>query len=183
MIEEEKRKKRGGGEKPEPPLLPPLLFSSSKFHLRDATDDDVPEIANVIALAFEEHRGKLTPPSSSLNKTPEAVKQELQSAKAIVVVLNDKMIGCVFYSVREDFVYLAHLAVLPEQRGLGIARRLMLEVEQRTLEQHHTTIRLSVRLALEKTRGFYERMGYTFYSYGSHPGFSEPTHVTLEKHL
>jgi hypothetical protein len=28
------------------------------FYLRDTSSDDIPEIANVIALAFEEHRGK-----------------------------------------------------------------------------------------------------------------------------
>ncbi len=153
------------------------------IQLRNATDKDIPAIANVIALAFEEHRGKLELPSSSLNKTPESVRQELQSATAIVALANDKMIGCVFYSVKDDYIYLAHLAVLPEYRGLGIAKALMREVETRVLELHQTTIRLSLRLALEKTRNFYERMGYSFLSYGSHPGFEQPTYMTLEKQL
>lgn len=151
--------------------------------LRDATNDDIPALAHVIAAAFEGHRSRLTPPSSSLDKSPESVKQELQTAKALVACKGDKTIGCVFYSPREDFVYLAHLAVLPNYRGLGIAKALMQEVEMKTLEAGFTKVRLSVRLALEKTRAFYERLGYTFYSYGTHPGFTEPTHVTLEKRL
>jgi ribosomal protein S18 acetylase RimI-like enzyme len=153
------------------------------IQLRNATDDDIPEIANVIALAFEEHRGKLNPPSSSLNKSPASVKQELQNANAIVAVKDDKMIGCLFYSVKENYIYLAHLAVLPKCRGLGIAKLLMLEVEKKALEQNQTAIRLNVRLALEKTRAFYERLGYSFYSYGTHSGFIEPTYVVLEKKL
>lgn len=153
------------------------------FHLRDATDDDITNIANVIALAFEEHRGKLEPPSSSLNKSPESVRQELQSAKAIVAIKDSKIIGCVFHALKDNYIYLAHLAVLPEYRGVGIAKALMLEVEKKALEQNQSTIRLNVRLALEKTRIFYERMGYVFHSYGSHPGFTEPTHVMLEKRL
>jgi predicted N-acetyltransferase YhbS len=151
--------------------------------LRGATEEDSPTLARVIALAFEEHRGKLTPPSSSLNKSPEAVRQELQTTKAIVACKYDEVVGCVFYSPREDFVYLAHLAVLPDYRGLGIAKALMQAVEQKALEQNLSKVRLSVRLALEKTRAFYERTGYTFHSYGSHPGFDTPTYVTLEKHL
>jgi ribosomal protein S18 acetylase RimI-like enzyme len=153
------------------------------IQLRNATDDDIPEIANVIALAFEEHRGKLNPPSSSLNKSPASVKQELQNANAIVAVKDDKMIGCLFYSVKENYIYLAHLAVLPECRGLGIAKLLMLEVEKKALEQNQTAIRLNVRLALEKTRAFYERLGYLFHSDGAHSGFIEPTYVVLEKKL
>jgi ribosomal protein S18 acetylase RimI-like enzyme len=152
------------------------------IQLRDATNDDIKEIATVITLAFEEHRSKLIPPSSSLDKSPESVRQELQSAKAIVAVLDDNIIGCVFYSLKDGYVYLAHLAVVPEYRGLGIAKTLMQKVEEKALEQHHTTIRLSVRLALEKTRAFYEKMGYSFYSYGTHPGFEQPTYVMLEKH-
>jgi ribosomal protein S18 acetylase RimI-like enzyme len=152
------------------------------LHLRAATEDDIPSLAHVIALAFEEHRGKLTPPSSSLNKSPESVRQELQTAKAIVTG-NDEIIGCVFYSLKEDFVYLAHLAVLPDHRGLGIAKALVQAVETKALEQGFTKVRLSVRLALEATRALYERLGYTVYSYGAHPGFNTPTFVTLEKIL
>ncbi len=158
------------------------------FYLRAATDNDIPDIANVIALAFEEHCGRLTPPSSSLNKSPESVRQELQNATAILAIKDEQITGCVFYSFKDAYykeahVYLAHLAVVPGYRGLGIAKLLMLEVEKNALDQKQTTIRLSVRLALEKTRAFYERMGYSFHSYGVHPGFTEPTHVILEKHL
>ncbi len=153
------------------------------IQLRDAINDDIPEIAKVIALAFEEHRGKLQPPSSSLDKSPESVEQELQSAKAIVAVKDGEIIGCVFHAVKDDYVCLAHLAVLPKYRGLGVAKMLVQEVEKKTLEHNLTTIRLSVRLALEKTRAFYEHLGYSFYSYGSHPGFTEATHVMLEKRI
>ena len=158
------------------------------FHLRNAADDHVPAIANVMALAFEEHRGKLQPPSSSLDKSPESVRQELQSAKAIVAVKDDNVVGCnvvgcVFYSVKDDYVYLAHLAVVPKCRGLGIARALVLEVEKKALEQNRTVIRLNVRLALEKTRAFYKSLGYSHFCYGTHPGFTEPTYVILEKRL
>jgi ribosomal protein S18 acetylase RimI-like enzyme len=144
-------------------------------HLRDVTEDDIPALARVIALAFEEHRGKLTPPSSSLNKSPESVRQELQTAKAVVACHKNELLGCVFYSPNDDCVYLAHLAVLPDYRGLGVAKTLIQAVQMKALEQGFTNLRLSVRLVLEKTLAFYESLGFTFYSYGSHPGFESPT--------
>ena len=77
------------------------------FYLRSATNNDIPVLASVIASAFEEHRGKLDPPSSSLDKTPESVVQELQTAKAIVAVTDNKLVGCVFYSSKENlFIWL-----------------------------------------------------------------------------
>ena len=136
------------------------------FCLRNATPDDSPDIASLIGAAFEEHRGQLDPPSSSLDKSLDSVAQELQTSKAIVAILNNKIVGCAFYSFKEDFVYLAHLAVHPDYRGLGIAKTLMQAVEDKTREQNVEKIRLSVRLALEKTGAFYESLGYTFLSYG-----------------
>ncbi len=121
------------------------------FSLRSATNDDIPPIATIISAAFEEHRGKLDPPSSSLDKTLESVAQELQTAKAIVAVIDNKLVGCIFYSIKEDYVYLAHLAVIPTYRGMGMAKALIQAVEKETLELHQNKIRLSVRLALEKT--------------------------------
>jgi ribosomal protein S18 acetylase RimI-like enzyme len=153
------------------------------FDLRPATHTDIPEIAKVIAAAFEEHRDKLDPPSSSLDKSVESVSQELQTAKAIVAIVENKIVGCAFYSAKEDFVYLAHLAVLPDYRNLGIAKALMQAVEEKTRELKLSKIRLSVRLVLEKTRAFYEKLGYTFHSYGTHSGYTQPTYVDLEKQL
>jgi ribosomal protein S18 acetylase RimI-like enzyme len=151
------------------------------FYLRSATPTDFPAIATVIALAFEEYRGKLDPPSSSLNKSVESVTRELQTARAIVAIVEDKIVGCVFYSQKADYVYLFHLAVLPEHRFLGIAKALMLSVEEKTRELNITNIQLSVRLVLEKTRAFYEKLGYTFLNYGTHSGYNQATYVDLEK--
>jgi ribosomal protein S18 acetylase RimI-like enzyme len=151
------------------------------FYLRDATSADIPALATTIAAAFEEHRGVLDPPSSSLDKSPQSVTQELQTSKAIVAVVDAKIVGCVFYAHKEDYVYLAHLAVLPEHRGLGIAKALVQEVEEKARAQNINNIRLSVRLTLEKTRGFYQSLGYVFHSHGTHTGYKHFTFVNLEK--
>jgi hypothetical protein len=54
-----KEREKGEGKKNPFPL-------SHSISYREATNNDIPSIANVIALAFEEHRGKLEPLSSSL---------------------------------------------------------------------------------------------------------------------
>ncbi|MGL4608563.1 MAG: GNAT family N-acetyltransferase [Trueperaceae bacterium] len=151
---------------------------------REVTQNDSALLARIIAEAFEEYRGKLEPPSSSLDKTSEAVRKELETFKAILAyTLREEAVACVFYVPREDSMYLAHLAVLPAYRGLGIAKNLMQYVEQKALEQQCPLVRLEVRLVLEKTRQFYEHQGYVLYDTRTALGYTQPTHGLLEKVL
>ena len=158
-------------------------MTGNSFELREATSADVPALASVIAAAFEVYRDKLTPPSSSLSKTPEAVRLELQTATAIVAVQATTLVGCVFYQANNDHVYLSRLAVLPAYQGEGTARALLLTVEERSLNSGHDKVRLQVRLVQERNRALYASCGYKVHSYGSHAGYEEPTFVMLEKRL
>ena len=153
------------------------------FDLRAATDADVPAVAGLIAAAFEVYRHSLEPPSSSLDKTPAAVRRELETATALVAIEAETLVGCVFYAPKEDHVYLSRLAVLPEYQGRGIARALLSAVEDETLDLGAEKIRLQVRLVQKRNRALYGSLGYVFYAYGAHAGYKEPTFVTLEKRL
>ncbi len=153
------------------------------FTIREITEHDLPRVVDVIRAAFEEYRGVLDPPSSAHHKTAEIVSRELANGGAFVAWDRQAIVGCVFYHLYPDHLYLDRLAVLPSHRGRGIARELIRAVEQRAGQYGLGEVRLSVRLALESQRGFYERLGYTFLSYGIHPGYTTPTSVTLRKQV
>lgn len=153
------------------------------FTIREITEPDVTRVVDIIRVAFEEYRGRLDPPSSAHHKTPEIVLRELADGGAFVACDPQVIVGCVFYHVRPDHLYLDRLAVLPGHRGQGIGRALILTVEDRTRQYGLGEIRLSVRLALENQRAYYERLGYMFLSYGTHPDYTTPTSVMLRKQL
>ncbi|MCP3060896.1 GNAT family N-acetyltransferase [Myxococcus sp. K38C18041901] len=153
-------------------------------HPREATSDDAALLARLLRESFEEYRGRLEPPSSAHGKTEEAVRRELEDGGALVAEADTgDPVGCVFFHVKPDHVYLDRLAVLPAHRGQGLARRLVDAVEARARAAGRDRVRLCVRLVLTDHHVWYGRLGYQLHSRGTHPGFLAPTFLVLEKHL
>jgi predicted N-acetyltransferase YhbS len=153
------------------------------IEIRQASSADLPAVVDVIHAAFDEYRGRLDPPSSAHHKTVESAREELRDGGAFVAVDGSELVGCVFYHPYPDHIYLDRLAVLPAQRGRGLARRLISAVEQRALAAAIPLVRLSVRLALADNRAYYERQGYQLWRFGTHAGYAAPTYVTLQKRI
>ncbi len=153
------------------------------FTIREMKATDIPQVVHVIREAFAEYQNQLDPPSSAHHKTPEIVQGELADGGGFVATAGDSIVGCAFYHNHARHMYLDRLAVLPQQRDQGIAHSLIRAVEQHAMEHALGEVRLSVRLVLEQQRGLYEHLGYHFVSYGTHPGYPQPTFVTLGKEL
>jgi ribosomal protein S18 acetylase RimI-like enzyme len=151
--------------------------------LRDASEDDIPAIIAVTRAAFEEYASWLNPPSSVPSETPEKVRAKLASGRSVLALAGDRLVGSVYYSPEEGYVYLGRLAVLPEYRGQGIGTALVAEVERRARALGRPRVRLGVRVALPQIRALYDRLGYQVYEERRHPGFDEPTYVMMEKDL
>ncbi|SRR5713226_1535287 len=149
--------------------------------LREATQADVATIVNLIREAFEEYRGRLDPPSGAHEESEEKIRLKMASAQVVLVLVEGVAIGCVFYERESDYLHFHRLAVLPAERGRGLGRILIDYVENRARALNLAGVRLGVRLALERLRAYYDRLGYCFCEYRTHSGYSEPTYVILEK--
>jgi predicted N-acetyltransferase YhbS len=93
------------------------------------------------------------------------------------------VLGCVIYERRPEFMYFGRLAVLPTWRRQGIAEGLIGAVEARTLASALSCVQIGVRLVLPSHQAYYTRLGYQPIAYECHPGFTQPTSVTMEKVL
>src|SRR3954452_858640 len=103
---------------------------SDTLVLRAGTLADATAIAATIAAAFAQYRGKLVPESGAFAETADNIARQLQNGSgAIVGERNDAMLACVMTETQEGDLYLGRLAVRPEVRGLGMARRLIAAVE------------------------------------------------------
>jgi ribosomal protein S18 acetylase RimI-like enzyme len=151
--------------------------------LRQAAAQDIPALVTVIHAGFEEYRGRLDPPSGAHDESEETVRQKLTVAHAVLASVNRQVVGCTFYELKNDYVYLGRLAVLPAHRRQGIARQLVAWVETQTRSIGYARVRLSVRVALTGNRAYFERLGYHVLDYGSHAGYAGPTYVNLEKDI
>ncbi len=157
---------------------------SDTLALRAATLADAPAIAATIATAFAQYRGILVPESSAFRETPEAITTQLAAGSSVIVAeRNGTMIGCVVTEVLEGDLYFGRLAVLPEARGAGLAKRLIGAVEDEARRRGLTGVRLGVRIALEANQRLFNSLGYREISREAHPGFDHPTSINMRKPL
>ena len=95
----------------------------------DPARDDLAEIVALIHRAFEQYRGKLEPESGALTESVESLRKRLEKNRLFLAEDDGRISGAVFATQKGDAVYLDRLAVDPEVRCRGIARRLIEAVE------------------------------------------------------
>ena len=98
--------------------------------IRAAEPGDEEAIAAVILSAFEPYRGRIQPTPSALSETAESVGQRLAAGAGFVAEAQERMLGCVLTTFNAPGeLYVGRLAVVPQWRRHGLARRLMARAE------------------------------------------------------
>ena len=152
--------------------------------LRPAIVSDAASVAATIAAAFEQYRGRLKPESGAFRETAKGIAQELRKgAGAIVAERNGRVVGCVMTKMLEGDLYFGRLAVLPQERGTGVARRLIEAVEADARRRGLPGVQLGVRIVLTDNQKLFAALGYVEISRESHPGFDYPTSINMRKAL
>ncbi|MFO1079968.1 MAG: GNAT family N-acetyltransferase [Reyranellaceae bacterium] len=157
---------------------------SDPIVLRPATIGDAPAIAATIAAAFEQYRGRLQPESGAFRETAQTIAAELANGSgAVIAERNGRFVGCVMLQPLEGDLYFGRLSVLPEARGLGLARRLVEAVEQEARRRGLPGVRLGVRIVLTDNQRLFAALGYAEIGREAHPGFDRPTSINMRKPL
>jgi predicted N-acetyltransferase YhbS len=149
----------------------------------DPARDDLAEIVALIHRAFEQYRGKLEPESGALTESVESLRKRLEKNRLFLAEDDGRISGAVFATQKGDAVYLDRLAVDPEVRCRGIARRLIEAVEAHAHATGAARITLGVRLALQHNIDYFRRWGFVETGRQTHDGFDAPTSMDMEKRL
>lgn len=163
--------------------IAPLQVNGTAVALTHAQPSDAATLLRVIQSAYAEFLGKLDPPSGAFAETEASIGEKLSKGGAIKALTGDAIIGCVLYEPKRDFMYFGRLAVLPAWRRAGVAQGLIAAVEQCAQAVGLPRVQIGVRLVLPAHQAYYEALGYRPIAYECHPGFSQPTSVTMEKQL
>jgi len=159
-------------------------MTSLPFSLREATAADADLLAQLIVDAFSTHAGRLDPPSSALKETPDAVRAKLATHGAAVAESDGRGIGCVLFTPDENAaLYIGRLAVDAAWRRHGVARALIAYVEAEARRRGLARICLQVRIPLVGNQALFKSCGFVEVSRESHPGYTEPTTIRMEKRL
>lgn len=163
--------------------MAPLQVRGRNVTFVHAQLTDAAALLAVIQAAYAEFLGKLDPPSGAFAETESSNSAKLGKGGAIKALAGDMLIGGVLYEPKGDFMYFGRLAVLPAWRRGGVAQGLIAGVEECTQAVGMNRVQIGVRLVLPAHQAYYEGLGYRPIAYECHPGFTQPTSVTMEKQL
>ncbi len=138
--------------------------------LRPARPDDEPGVVRLAAeLADFPVPAWRTPGEIARADLPilqAAVRQTPDDQLFLVAERDEGMAGCIYVVTQRDYftaealAYIEVLAVAPEARGMGVARKLMDAAESWATGRGYRRIRLAVWSQNERARGLYEHLGY-----------------------
>jgi ribosomal protein S18 acetylase RimI-like enzyme len=133
--------------------------------------------------AFAEYRGVLRPESSVFIETDALIAEKLAGGRGFLAENDGRPVGCVIAESKGAKGYLGRLAVLPEARRIGVARRLMLAGEDFLRARGLRVAEVNVRIALTGNIALFQSLGYRETRRLAHPGWTEPTYLVMEKSL
>jgi N-acetylglutamate synthase-like GNAT family acetyltransferase len=107
----------------------------------------------------------------------------METAGGAVAQVSGEIAGAVLWEQQGESLYISRLAVAPRHRGRGVATALLAAAETAARQAEVTRLHLGTRLVLAGNRRLFAACGFLEVSQHSHPGFREPTWVTMEKRL
>ncbi|MEH7613259.1 GNAT family N-acetyltransferase [Gottfriedia acidiceleris] len=126
-----------------------------------ANEKDIPIVHKIMLDAFEEYQ-TLDVPSSALNEPLETLKCTLESdlEHAILCSVDGVPLGSLRFTIKKDSIYFSRVSVKPKARGKGIAKEMLLWLENYGNENSKIKMECRVRASLPKNISLYESMGY-----------------------
>jgi ribosomal protein S18 acetylase RimI-like enzyme len=143
---------------------------------------DAEAVAMLIVAAFTAQPVPLEPPPSALGVTAVDVAANLRTGGGAVAGLSE-LVGSVLWELTAETLHVSRLAVHPDFRRLGIARRLLELAEQTASASGVERMSLGTRLALPGNRALFAGLGFREIACHAHPGYPSPTWVEMEKRL
>jgi ribosomal protein S18 acetylase RimI-like enzyme len=151
--------------------------------IRRAAAEEAAAMLDLMRRAFGEYRGVLQPESSVFVETETVIAGKLAGGGGFVAERDGRLVGCLIAEAKGVRGYLGRLAVLPEARRTGIARRLMLSGEDFARSCGLRVAEINVRIALTGNIALFEGLGYRETQRLAHPGWARPTYLVMEKSL
>lgn len=139
----------------------------------------IPDILNLLQVSFAYMQSRVNPQSSMRNLSVETIKDQCVSGE--VWAIGKAPYACIFLKEKHDCLYLGKLAVNPEARGHGYARRLVELAEERAISKGLPALELETRIELLENHATFQRLGFIKISEGAHDGFDRPTYIIMRK--
>lgn len=150
--------------------------------IRVANFGDITTIHAMTQAAYAEYR-TILPHSSVWQETPELIAAEMQLGSILVCIMNGKIVASVRCHIKQEFVYVHRLVVLPTHRRQGLGSLLMQAVEELACKLNLYQVRLELRVAQPENRHFYQKLGYQLAEISAYLPDGKPRSYWMSKNL
>ncbi len=150
---------------------------------RRATDPTLwPPMLALLREAFAFMEGRIDPPSSLRDLTPEVLTAQAQAGEIWTIEGADGDIAaCMVLTPKPGALYLGKLAVAAAYRGQGLARRLIDHAEARARARGLAALELQTRVELVENQATFQAMGFVEVGRTAHAGYDRPTSITYRR--
>ncbi|MEM7744926.1 MAG: GNAT family N-acetyltransferase [Pseudomonadota bacterium] len=140
-------------------------------------------VHKLLTKAFAYMEDRIDPPSSLLKLRPVDLKNMADDGGCLLAMQDGKLVGCLFVADHEDCLYISKLAVTASRQRQGIGRALIHAAGRVALSLGKPVMRLQSRIELTENHAAFAKMGFAEIGRTTHPGYDEPTSVTMECRL
>jgi GNAT superfamily N-acetyltransferase len=133
--------------------------------------------------AFAYMDGRIDPPSSLHGFDAARLAAKAAEEELVLAFVEGALAGCLFAAPRGEALYLGKIAVRPDLRGRGIARRMFALVEAGARSRGFKALELQARIELTENHQTFAALGFEKVGEGSHPGYTRPTDNNFRKRL
>lgn len=153
------------------------------IQIRRASADEAASIASVLRHAFVEYQSFYTAQAFALTTPkPAEIGQRWNEGPAWSALKDGRLVGTVAAVTKGDALYIRSMAVLPSERGHGIGKMLLVEVESFAKKAGFQRMILSTTPFLDDAIRLYQRFGFKQTDEGPHDLAGTPL-FTMEKTL
>ena len=151
--------------------------------IRPLRPADAEPAARLIRLAFANQAIQTDPPPGALSETTATIAAHIAEHGGACASQTGALAATILWQRQPGALYLSRLAVHPAHRGQGLARALLDAATAEAARRNLPRLRLATRLTLMANRRLFAAWGFTETAVETHPGYTAPTSVTLEKPL
>ena len=139
------------------------------------------EVLALLRQSFAYMEARIDPPSSMNRLDLEGLKAKSGVETCLLAMRAERIAGCAFLDAKQDCLYVGKVAVAEKMRGLGIARLLLEEAENRAAGLRLPFLELQSRVELVENHRTFQRLGFSKCGEDAHPGYDRPTSITMRK--
>jgi GNAT superfamily N-acetyltransferase len=127
------------------------------YEIRAATEDDAPQIARIVALAYAHYVARIgKPPGPMLDD----YQRRVADGAVWVIAQGHCLAGLIVLIPRPDHLLLDNVAVAPDHQGRGLGGRLLAFAESFARGRGYREIRLYTHEKMVESHRLYARLGY-----------------------